>query len=159
MAAFEALYQQDPFWVWIALACLSVAAGLASGRAEPMWPAVAAVAVGLAGVAGAPLGGGIDAALFVGLSVAALVAVRLRGTRKPRAAPSSEARSAEPARLVGRIGRASSEFFNGVGRVWIDGAEWGAELDEGEGAAKGAPLRVVRVIGGVRLQVQALDVG
>jgi membrane protein implicated in regulation of membrane protease activity len=61
-------------------------------------------------------------------------------------------------RLVGRIGRTTGEFANGVGRVWIEGAEWAAELESGEdGVPPEAPVRVTRVVGGVRLQVQGLD--
>jgi membrane protein implicated in regulation of membrane protease activity len=61
-------------------------------------------------------------------------------------------------RLVGRIGRTTSEFSNGVGRVWIEGAEWAAELETGEdGVPPEAPVRVTRVLGGVRLQVQGLN--
>ena len=75
--------------------------------------------------------------------------------------PSSGAisgRQGQTARLTGRIGRTTSEFVNGVGRVWIDGAEWGAEIDSGEeDLPEGAPVRVVRVIGGIRLQVHGLN--
>jgi len=60
-------------------------------------------------------------------------------------------------RLVGRIGRTTSEFANGVGRVWIEGAEWAAELEGHEDdLPPEAPVRITRVIGGVRLQVRAL---
>lgn len=60
------------------------------------------------------------------------------------------------ARLVGRIGRTTGEFANGVGRVWIDGAEWGAELDGNETLPSDTPVRVMGVTGGVRLQVRDL---
>jgi hypothetical protein len=43
--------------------------------------------------------------------------------------------------------------------VWIDDAEWAAELDAGEEVARGEPVRVVKVIGGVRLQVHPLTLG
>jgi membrane protein implicated in regulation of membrane protease activity len=61
------------------------------------------------------------------------------------------------ARLIGRIGRTTSEFINGVGRVWIDGAEWSAEIEAGDYALPAdAPVRVLGVAGGIRLKVQAL---
>jgi membrane protein implicated in regulation of membrane protease activity len=61
------------------------------------------------------------------------------------------------ARLIGRIGRTTGEFINGVGRVWIDGSEWSAEVDVGDGELPAeAPVRVLGVTGGVRLRVQGL---
>ena len=62
------------------------------------------------------------------------------------------------ARLIGRIGRTTSDFSNGVGRVWIDGAEWGAELDGEESLPSDTPVRVMGVTGGVRLHVRNLMV-
>ena len=59
-------------------------------------------------------------------------------------------------RLIGRIGRTTGEFANGVGRVWIDGSEWGAELDSEEILPPETPVRVMGVTGGVRLQVRGL---
>jgi len=62
-------------------------------------------------------------------------------------------------RLIGRIGRTTGEFINGVGRVWIDGSEWSAEVDAGDGELPAeAPVRVLGVTGGVRLRVQGLSV-
>ena len=78
-----------------------------------------------------------------------------------RAARPVAGRQEQTGRLVGRIARSSGEFANGVGRVWIDGAEWGAELDPagGEALADGEPVRVVKVIGGIRLQVRPITTG
>jgi membrane protein implicated in regulation of membrane protease activity len=87
---------------------------------------------------------------------------------QPAAAPQATLRATAPqafdpasrdrtARLIGRIGRTTSEFINGVGRVWIDGAEWSAEIDAGDyGLPADAPVRVLGVAGGIRLKVQAL---
>jgi len=59
-------------------------------------------------------------------------------------------------RLIGRIARTTSEFANGVGRVWIDGSEWSAELDGQDTLGADAPVRVLGVSGGVRLRVRTV---
>jgi membrane protein implicated in regulation of membrane protease activity len=169
MAVLDALYRQDPFWVWLALGCLFVSLNLATGTNRLMAPAVAAVLMALAELVGLKLGLTIEAALFLGLCVLALVGgwmvkprakVDARAPQNPGKGAGAPGRQDQTGRLVGRIGRTTSEFANGVGRVWIDGAEWGAELDGGEeGLPEGAPVRVVRVIGGIRLQVHALTTG
>ena len=174
MAVLDALYRQDPFWIWLAAGCLFVALNLATGTNRLMWPAVAAVLMALSELLGLRLGLTLEAGLFAGLTAAAvagayLLALRARvdarspGRDRPVKGPVRTGASGgqdQSARLVGRIGRASSEFANGVGRVWIDGAEWRAELAGGEeGLPEGAPVRVVRVIGGIRLQVNALNAG
>jgi len=164
MAALEALYLQDPFWVWIALGCVFVAMSLATGAALPMWPAVASAVVAAFGLVGLRLGLLGEAAVFA-IVCASLVALARVGSAADGRAPALSRKRREPApgpaqpgRLVGRIGRTSSEFVNGVGRVWIDGAEWAAELDAGEDVLPpGLPVRIARVTGGVRLQVHPIE--
>ena len=169
MATLEALYLQDPFWIWLALSCLFVALNMATGSAALMWPGIAAALVAVIELVGLRLGIGVEAAIFSMLCLAVLGGAYVRNPRAVVMAgvpdvddrPSSGAisgRQGQTARLPGRIGRTTSEFVNGVGRVWIDGAEWGAEIDSGEeDLPEGAPVRVVRVIGGIRLQVHGLN--
>jgi membrane protein implicated in regulation of membrane protease activity len=212
MAALQALYMQDPYWIWLALSCLFLSLKLATGSGLLMWPGAAAVVVALLELAGLRLGPILEAIVFAVLTLAALAVVigrRLRDASLPAivplpsapshsalnqsvprqyassrpkqaaAAPPTPPKTAGPktapaaapagaasvrqeqnARLTGRIGRSTGEFVNGVGRVWIDGAEWGAELDGGdESLPKGSPVRVVKVIGGIKLQVHALQSG
>jgi membrane protein implicated in regulation of membrane protease activity len=170
MATLEALYLQDPFWLWLALSCLFVALNLATGSSLLMWPGIAAAVVAVLELAGLRLGVAVEAGVFAALCLAALAVgfVKAPRTMVATGVPNSDGRASRSAsgnqgqtsRLVGRIGRTSSEFVNGVGRVWIDGTEWGAEIERGEeDLAEGAPVRVVKVIGGIRLQVQALNAG
>jgi membrane protein implicated in regulation of membrane protease activity len=168
MATIQALYLQDPFWIWLALGGLLVSLSLATGAQALMWPAMAAVVVALFEIAGLNTGFAFQAFIFVVLCLAvfalqhrlALVrpAVATAGGDPPeRQARGVAGRQEQTARLIGRIGRTTSEFVNGVGRVWIDGAEWGAELETGEDLLpEGAPVRVVKVTGGVRLKVHPL---
>jgi membrane protein implicated in regulation of membrane protease activity len=165
--ALEALLRQDPFWFWLGLGSLFVALNLATGVAQAMWPAIIAVLMAVVELAGLKLGVVNEAGIFALLCLAAAGAGYFLSSRAmvaagtPKAArDGGDARGSQgqTARLAGRIGRTSGEFVNGVGRVWIDGAEWGAEIATGEeDLPAGAPVRVVRVIGGVRLQVQGLD--
>jgi membrane protein implicated in regulation of membrane protease activity len=131
-----------------------------------MWPAAIAALMAAVGLVGLKLGVVNEAGIFVLLCLASLGAGYFLSSRTvvavgtPKAArDGGGARGGQgrTAHLAGRIGRTSSEFVNGVGRVWIDDAEWGAEIATGEDdLPAGAPVRVVKVIGGIRLQVQGL---
>ena len=57
------------------------------------------------------------------------------------------------ARLVGHHGAAAQAFVGRNGRVFIDGKEWAAELDDGEALEAGARVEVVGVQG-ARLKVR-----
>jgi membrane protein implicated in regulation of membrane protease activity len=170
MAALEALYLQDPYWLWLGAGCLLVALSLATGLSLLMWPALAAAAVAGLEASGLRAGPAGEAAIFVVLSLAALGVLILRVHQADAAEPAESprrpavravsGRQNQTGRLVGRIGRASGEFVNGVGRVWIEGAEWGADLESSEETLPdGAPVRVIGVTGGIRLRVQPLSTG
>jgi hypothetical protein len=58
------------------------------------------------------------------------------------------------ARLVGHEGRAVGAFDGQLGRVFIDGKEWAAELADGERPAPGSRVQVVGVHG-ARLTVRS----
>ena len=152
MTTFLALYTQAPFWVWLAAGAVAIFKAL-----------------------GLKLGLAFDLPLFVALTGGGVVlSGRLPAPKAPKAtkaAPSPEPpRRAEPpapprvgtpeynARLIGRIARTTGRFANGVGRVWIDGAEWSAELSGGEDdLAPDTPVRIMRVIGAIKLQVCTLN--
>jgi hypothetical protein len=51
------------------------------------------------------------------------------------------------ARLVGHHARVVSAFQGRSGRVFIDGKEWAAELDEGEALEAGSRVEVTGVAG------------
>ncbi len=171
MAALAALYLQDPFWLWLGAGCLFVSLNLATGSSLMMWPAMAAAVVALLELIGLRFGVTIEIAIFAVLSLGAGGAVLVSRMPRTQAAGGTDAphpphgraatgRQDQTGRLVGRIGRSSGEFINGVGRVWIEGAEWGAELDSGEEILPdGVPVRVTKVMGGIRLQVHALTTG
>ena len=57
-------------------------------------------------------------------------------------------------RLIGRSGTSVGAFSNGLGRVFVDGKEWSAELDGGGELAAKQKVEVVEILGGARLKVR-----
>jgi membrane protein implicated in regulation of membrane protease activity len=173
MTTLEALYLQDPFWIWLGLASVFVALSFATGVNLLLLPSACAVAVALLEVAGVRLGLTAETGVFAALTAFALMgAFALQPRARVAVVGATAARQArasgydmgsgkpteDPSALVGRIARATGEFNNGVGRVWIDGSEWAAEIDGIEETLPlGASVRVIRVIGGVKLQVRGLE--
>lgn len=172
MSTLQALYMQSPYWVWLGVAAVFIILALVTGVRSLAWPVLAAVAVAGLDLLGMHFPPTAEVAVFLGLTTLAFILPRWATTPHSANVPGLE--HAPPRRLsrksyemgtvdrtsglVGRIGRSTGEFANGVGRVLIEGAEWAAELESGEdGVPPHAPVRVTRVIGGVRLQVQGLD--
>jgi len=170
MSTLMALYQQAPYWVWLGVAGVFVIIALVTGVRSLLWPVLAAVVLAVMDLADIRLALSAEVALFLALTVAMFIVPKWLTTPRSAKVAGMESLSSprrghremgtvdRTGRLVGRIGRTTSEFSNGVGRVWIEGAEWAAELESGEdGVPPEAPVRVTRVIGGVRLQVQGLN--
>ena len=174
MTSFVDLVQQNPYLVWLGVGGLFVLLNLITGFGRLMWPGVAAAAVAAVGLMGARMELGWAFAAFVAITLFCwLLPRKLHNARsayvpeiddaeEPRGKSAKAARREagtmdRTGRLVGRIGKTTGEFSNGVGRVWIEGAEWGADLEHGEFLTSDTPVRVTRVNGGVRLQVRALS--
>ena len=184
MTTLQALYQQEPFWVWLAAGACLVALSQATGLHLLFWASLAAGALAVIELTGLRLGPWVELVLFAVLATGCVLFARRLPQRPTRAAPVQAAEPEAPAaraapapkpapppppapirvgskehsaRLIGRIARTTGRFANGVGRVWIDGAEWAAELGSGEeDLAPDTPVRVTRVVGAVRLQVCTL---
>ena len=178
----QLLYLQNPFWVWLAVGAIFVGLDIAIGSGKLIWGGVAAAALAFVTLAGVRLGGQVELGIFAVVAVGGVVIASApwKGAAmaatphdpapvkhkaklvKAEAAPQYEHPVADEnrtGRLVGRIGKTKGEFANGVGRVWIDGAEWGAELDGAEFLPSDTPVRVMGVTGGVRLHVRNLITG
>lgn len=155
MTVIQIIYGIDPYCLWLCMAGLALAIAAVSGSSLPMWTMTAAFVVAVASAATNGFGPLAETALFLALSLAFTVPAARRAWRAAeRAKP--EPRPEHPARLIGRVARSTGDFANGVGRVWIDGAEWAAEIEGGEDVPRGHAVRVTRVIGGVKLQVHPL---
>lgn len=181
MQSLQLLYLENPFWVWLAVGAVFVGLDIAIGSGKLIWGGVAAAALAFVNLASVRLGSMVELALFAAVALGGVLISIAPWKGKPSAqTPHDEIMRERPAkvekrrveatepeivadenrtgRLIGRIGRTTSEFANGVGRVWIDGAEWGAELDGDETIPADAPVRVMGVTGGVRLHVRNLMV-
>jgi membrane protein implicated in regulation of membrane protease activity len=145
MPDLHALYVEHPFWAWIALAGALLAIEVATGSGWLLWPAATAVIVALlATYAGLDLA---QATLIFALLTIGLTMLSRRYFPKSLLHAHSRDINDNVARLVGHQGRVVSTFQGRSGRVFIDGKEWAAELDEGEGLEGGARVEVTGVSG------------
>jgi membrane protein implicated in regulation of membrane protease activity len=180
MHALQDLYIQNPFWIWLAVGAVFVALDIASGSGKLIWGGVAAAAIAFINLADVRLGAPVEIGVFALVAVGGMILVSAPWRSKPATSASrsevlkpvkktkavrQDAEVVAPVacadrtgRLIGRIGRTTGEFANGVGRVWIDGSEWGAELDGEDILPPETPVRVMGVTGGVRLQVRGIMV-
>ena len=152
LQTLDALYTAHPFWVWLAVGAIFLAFELPTASGYLLWPAASAGAV---------------AVLTLWLNIAwpyqliafgiltiisTLVGRRLLPRRTAHEGPDISNRSSG---LAGRFGKAVAPFSAGQGRVFVDGAEWMAELEPGQTAPEpGARVEVVAVHGGGRLVVR-----
>ncbi len=177
MQTLQDLYLQNPVWIWLGVGAVFVALDIASGSGKLIWAGAAGIFLAVVNMMEVRLGAAAEISLFTVCAVGGVVIASAPWKRRASAetaktsqpakdAPAKARRTDEPLavftcaerteRLVGRIGRTTGEFANGVGRVWIDGREWGAELDGQEALPQDVPVRILRVTGGVRLQVRGL---
>ncbi|HUO11478.1 MAG TPA: NfeD family protein [Caulobacteraceae bacterium] len=146
-----ALFFQHPFWSWIAIGGLFLIGELLTGSGWLLWPAGAAAVVAVV-TRFADLGPG-NVVLFV---VVAIVATYLGRRYVPPAGKGEGGDINDPTpRLVGKQGEAVAPFKAGLGRVFVDGKEWAAELDGGGDLAAKAKVEVIEILGGARLKVKA----
>jgi hypothetical protein len=142
-----------PFWFWMALAAVLLAVEMVTGTGYLLWPAASAAVVSVA-VVFVNFGAPADMLIFAALTIGATLAGR-------RWLPTSiSARSKNinerAAGLVGRKGEVKAAFAAGRGRVFVDGAEWPAELEaDAEAPPLGSLVEVVEVVGGGLLKVRA----
>jgi membrane protein implicated in regulation of membrane protease activity len=146
MDGLTLFYATHPFWVWLAIAAIFLAVEVATGTGWLLWPAASAMLVGLLTLAVAP-GLPIELGLFAVLSIASTYFAR-RFLRPVLDAGNPDLN--DPSlRLVGRDGEALAGFENGKGRVFVDGKEWAAVIQDGEPPAAGQKVLVVAVDGAV----------
>jgi hypothetical protein len=145
MPDLHQLYTLHPFWAWIALAGGLLAIEVATGSGWLLWPAATAVLVALlATYAGLDLS---QAALVFALLTIAFTLLARRYLPKSLFRHTSADVNDNVARLVGHQGRVVTAFRGRSGRVFIDGKEWAAELDEGETLEAGSRVEVTGVAG------------
>jgi membrane protein implicated in regulation of membrane protease activity len=147
----EAFFLANPFWTWISIGGVFLIGELMTGSGWLLWPAGAAAVVAVT----TQLVGLIWPEEIVLFVVAAVVFTYL-GRRFLRPAPKGDGDINDLApRLIGREGEAVAAFKAGHGRVFVDGKEWAAELDDGDDLAARSKVKVLEILGGARLKVTA----
>ncbi|THD56045.1 NfeD family protein [Phenylobacterium sp.] len=139
------LYLAHPFWSWAAVAALFLVVEVMTGSGWLLWPAgVAALVAFLATFAGLSPS---DAVLvFALLTIASILLARRYLPKSLFRQPGGDINDSV-GRLIGHQGRAVAAFVGRSGRVFVDGKEWAAELEDGETLAAGARVEVVGVAG------------
>jgi membrane protein implicated in regulation of membrane protease activity len=139
------LYATHPFWVWMAIGAAFLAVEVMTGSGWLLWPAASAAIVGLA-VAFGGLSFTQAALVFALLTISLALLARRYLPKSLLHHPAHDIND-NVARLVGHRGRVVAPFQGRSGRVFIDGKEWAAELDEGEALEAGAHVEVTGVSG------------
>ena len=146
----EALFFAHPFWTWIALGGLFMIGELLTNSGWLLWPAGSAAFVAVV-TRILNLSWPAEIVLFV---VTAIVTTYL-GRRYLPPAGKGKADINDPApRLVGRQAETVAPFKGGLGRVFVDGKEWAAELDGGGEVGAKQKVEVVEILSGARLKVR-----
>lgn len=144
MDAVIDIYNNQPFWIWLAIGVLLLAVEAALSTEWLLWPAVAAGVVAVLTALGLQIGFAGEVGAFAALTVVStLFSRRLIQKVNPDDKPDVNDRDA---RLVGQKARVVAPFVDGRGRVFVSGAEWAAEI-EGEGPPIGDSVIVVASLG------------
>ena len=140
-------YATHPFWVWLAVAAIFLAVEVGTGSGWLLWPAASALLVGLLTLLVAP-GFAIEVGLFAVLTIVATYLAR-RYLRPLLEGPHQPDLNDPTLRLIGRDGQVLETFENGRGRVFVDGKEWAAVIQEGQPPTAGQKVMVVAIEGAV----------
>ncbi len=145
------LLSDHAVWVWLALGAVLLAAELATTSGYLLWPAGAAGATALA----TPLLHLDDLSQILAFSTLTIAATyvgrRVLGARRRQP---DDSLNNKPGRLIGRTGRVSGSFSAGHGRVFVDGAEWAADMAAGAPDPEAGALVDVIEVSGSRLVVR-----
>lgn len=146
----SAFYVDHPFWVWLSIAALFLAAEVSTGSGWLLWPTGAAALVALLTLV-MPASLPAEIAIFaVVTGVSALLGRRFL----PKGLGAGPDINDNLGRLIGKHGDVVTTFAHGQGRVFIDGKEWAA-IAEGESApTPGQRVEVIAAEGSV-LRVRA----
>jgi membrane protein implicated in regulation of membrane protease activity len=146
------LFATHAFWAWMAAAALLLTIEIGTGTGYLLWPAASAGVIGFVTLVSPP-DPPIDALAFAILTILSTIIGR-RYFPHPfrRDGPDINDRAG---RLIGRTGEIVQPFAAGIGRAFVDGTEWAAEMADGAApVAVGSRVEVVEVLGAARLKVK-----
>lgn len=142
---FIAALDSMDVWKWLILGVCLLALELFTGTLFLLWPAIAAIIVGLV-KAVVPLGWEMQLFLFAIITTAGLIwgekYLRPR-LNKDKAADGLNERGSG---MIGQKVRAIADFDMGRGRVKVGDTEWAAKLASGDAKA-GDELKIIEVSG------------
>ena len=140
-----------PFWSWMGLAAILLAAEVATGSGYLLWPSASAALT--ACLTGFGLSVPETVGIFAGLTIVSTLVARRYLPRpfRPRGADINDPGH----RIVGHTGKVAAPFTAGRGRVLVEGKEWAAELEGGGDLPAGAQVTVTALATGARLKVTA----
>lgn len=150
MEWLTALYASQPFWLWLGIGVAVLGIEAMFSTEWLLWPAVAAGVTALLSAILPELGIWVELAVFAGLTVL-LTLLSKRFVKKVNPNESPDINDIN-LRLIGQHARVVEPFHNGLGRVFISGSEWAAEI-EGVSPLVGESVVVEQVLGG-RLRVR-----
>lgn len=152
MSTLLGIYVEHPFWAWAALGALLLAIEAGAGSGWLLWPAAAAVVVGVIALLFPGLSAPVEVLIF---AILVIVSILLSRRYLPRSVIAHGGDiNDNVSRLIAREGVAVTGFVRGRGRVSIDGKEWPAEV-EGEGVKVSAGDKVtVTEVEGLELRVK-----
>ncbi|WP_029087302.1 NfeD family protein [Brevundimonas aveniformis] len=149
MDAVLALYQSQPFWLWLVVGCLILAIEAASGTEWLLWPAVSAGIVAIVTLLAPNMGLPIEVVIFAVLTLATTLASRRLIRRVNPDGPDINDRARS---LIGARAEVTHPFVDGRGRVTVSGSEWLADI-EGDAPPVGGSV-TVEAVDGSRLRVK-----
>jgi membrane protein implicated in regulation of membrane protease activity len=150
-------YLAHAFWSWIALGAVLLAAEVATGTGNLMWPAGCAALTGVFAGSGFSPGPPAEIGLFAVLTIAAVLVSR-RLLKKAVAADGPDVND-QLNTVVGAQGRVVGSLEADRGRVFVKGKEWAALLDGGGRLEDGAAVEVVSCQDSTTLKVRAAGRG
>jgi membrane protein implicated in regulation of membrane protease activity len=150
MANLIDLAAANPFWTWAGLGAALLATEVALGSGWLLWPAASAGLVAVLSLV-LPMDWLASAGLFSALTIVS--SLTARRYLRPLATHHGHDINDNIARLVGHHGKTVGDFAGRAGRVFIDGKEWAAELDDDAPLGAGVAVEVTGV-SGARLRVR-----
>jgi membrane protein implicated in regulation of membrane protease activity len=144
------LYADQPFWFWAALAAALLTIEVITGSGWLLW---ASASAGVTAIVVAIFDISVPTALLVFALLTLFSSLLARRYLPKEVVAEGHDINDNIARLVGHRGDVVQAFAGRSGRVFIDGKEWAAELDEGEALEAGAAVEVTGVAG-ARLRVR-----
>jgi membrane protein implicated in regulation of membrane protease activity len=150
MPSLGEVYLTHAAWVWAAVGAALLAVEVAAGSGWLLWPAASAGVVAVVeGFVELPLA--VAVLLFALLTIVSTVTARRYFPKRP--ADGHRDINDNIGRLIGHEGRAVTPFAAGVGRVFVDGKEWAADLEGADALETGVRVTVTGVAG-ARLKVR-----